>query len=607
MLGNPPWERIKLQEKEWFAERRPAIANAPNAAARRKLIEALREDDPALYAAFQEDRRAAEGESHLVRAGGRYPLCGRGRINTYAIFAETNRMLVGPRGRAGFIVPSGIATDDTTKFFFGDLMRSESLVSLYDFENRSGLFPAVDSRMKFCLLTLAGRDRPAGRGADFAFFLLGTEGLADPERRFTLSAADLALLNPNTRTAPVFRSRRDADLTRAIYQRVPVLIKEGDPEENPWGISFLRMLDMSNDSHLFRTREQLLAEGWRLAGNTFTRAAGQPVLPAEELPRLPTPDSLLPLYEAKLLHHFDHRWATYDAAPARKRPARAAADEDSDDVETRDLTPAEKDDPTRVAQLRYWVPAAEVAAKLAGRWERGWLLGWRDICRSTDERTVIAGVLPRYGTGDTLLLMLPEKDDATLLGAMAADLDSFVLDYAARQKIGGTHMKYHVFKQLPVLSPTKYIVGCPWAARGQVRDWLAPRVLELTYTAWDLEPFAKDLGYHGPPFRWDEDRRFLLRCELDAAFFHLYGIAQDDVDYIMDTFPIVRRKDEARFPIQGSPLAALGPLGGDYRTKRVILEMYDEMARARAGGPPYQTRLDPPPADARAAHGEARL
>jgi hypothetical protein len=113
-------------------------------------------------------------------------------------------------------------------------------------------------------------------------------------------------------------------------------------------------------------------------------------------------------------------------------------------------------------------------------------------------------------------------------------------------------------------------------------------VLELTYTAWDLQPFARDCGYDGPPFRWDPERRFLLRCELDAAFFHLYGISRDDAAYILDTFPIVRRKDEERF--------------GEYRTQRVILEIYDALAESARTGQPYRTRLDPPPADPRLAH-----
>ncbi|HQB98306.1 MAG TPA: N-6 DNA methylase, partial [Candidatus Cloacimonadota bacterium] len=154
VLGNPPWERVKLQEKEFFSARDADIANAPNAAARKRLIEALPQTDPLLYQAFLAEKRIAEGSSLLIREGGRYPLCGRGDVNTYTVFAELNRILLSDKGRCGCIVPSGIATDDTTKFFFQDLIDTGSLVSLYDFENREGLFPAVDSRMKFCLLTL---------------------------------------------------------------------------------------------------------------------------------------------------------------------------------------------------------------------------------------------------------------------------------------------------------------------------------------------------------------------------------------------------------------------------------------------------------------------
>lgn len=141
-------------------------------------------------------------------------------------------------------------------------------------------------------------------------------------------------------------------------------------------------------------------------------------------------------------------------------------------------------------------------------------------------------------------------------------------------------MSFYFIKQLPIISPQNYIQ--------MDIDLIRTRVPEPSYAAWDLQPFAQECGYHGPPFRWDEERRFLLRCELDAAYFHLYGIARDDVDYIMDTFLIVKRKDEAAH--------------GEYRTKRVILEIYDAMQHAIETGQPYQTLLDPPPADPRVAH-----
>jgi len=642
VLGNPPWERIKLQEKEWFASRSPEIANAPNAAARRKMISALAKEDPALYNALLEDRRKSEGDSHLVRNSGRYPLCGRGDINTYAIFAETMRLILGPTGRVGCIVPSGIATDDTTKFFFQDLMDSRSLVSLYDFENREGIFAGVHRSYKFCLLTLTGSARPATRGAEFVFFAHNTGDLLEKERRFTLSAEDIALINPNTRTCPVFRSRRDAELTKEIYRRVPVLVKEGSPEENPWGIKFATMFHMANDSHLFRTREQLEHEGWRLVGNVFV--CGE--------------KKYLPLYEAKMLHHFNHRFGTY-----------AGINNNSGNTHL----PAPNDDqlknPTYQIMPRYWVPEEEVLVKVAqvpsmvkmayssgiesdcsealGLWIAGfrvnrnqeaqipgelfksmsqffidwlavkkmetdhplteddlaiisqcsscleaakkiiarkvpgWLLGWRDITNATNERTVIACIFSLAGSGDTELLILFKNINAISAGLLLACLSSFALDYVARFKVGGTHLKFFTFKQLPVLPPSRYHQSTAWASNESLCQWIFFRVLELTYTAWDLKPFALECDYNGPPFRWDEERRFLIRCELDAAYFHLYGIERDDVDYIMETFPIVKRKDEAKY--------------GTYRTKEVILDIYDQMKKAMDTGKPYQTMLDPPP------------
>jgi hypothetical protein len=554
VLGNPPWEHTELKEKEWFAVRQPEIAAAATADERKRKILDLRSEDSDLYLAFQEAKRVQEGISHFATVSGRNPLCGRGRINTYTIFAETMRLVVSGWGRVGCIVPSGIATDDTTKFFFQDVMSSRGLVSLYDFENREGLFPAVDSRMKFCLLTMTGSSRPTGRGTSFIFFAQRVSDLTDENRRFTMSSQEIANLNPNTRTCPIFRTRRDVEITKAIYQRVPVLVREGPPEANPWSLSFKQgLFNMAGDSGHFRTREDLERAEWQLEGNIFHRAG----------------DRYLPLYEAKMIHQFDHRWATYEAQ------------------DIRELEPADKKDPLRLALPRYWVPSSEVDVRLHDQWDRQWLPGWRDITNTTNERTVIASILPRVGVGHQCPLFLTTKSFPPI-HALLSNLDCFPLDFCARQKIGGGHLTYFILKQLPIFPPSTYSDSVPWSPSQVLAEWLLPRVIELTYTAWDLKAFALDCGYDAPPFRYDDQRCFLIRCELDAAFFHLYGINRDNADYIMDTFPIVRRKDEATH--------------GDYRTKRVILELYDSMRTAIDTRRPYTTRLDPPPADPRVAH-----
>ncbi len=543
VLGNPPWERVKLQEQEFFAARDPDIASAPNAAARKRLIRELADRDPALMAEFEAAKRQADGESHLIRTSGRYPLCGRGDVNTYAVFAETDRILLGDRGRLGVILPTGIATDATTQYFFKDLVLGRNLASLYDFENRKPLFEAVDSRVKFCLLTLSGWASPVD-AATFAFFAHDPTDLARPDARFQLTPEEITLLNPNTGTCPVFRTRRDAEITLGIYRRVPVLIRHGDPAGNPWGVSFMTMFHMSNDSGLFRTRAQLQAARWELHGNVFRHGD----------------ETMLPLYEAKMIHHFDHRWATYDETGA-----------------IRGVTPAEHDDPHFVVRPRYWVPAPEVDAALLDRWKHQWLVGFRDITNSTNERTMIAGLMPRVAVGNNLPLLLSSNPDAWALPGV---LTSVVLDFPARLSVGGTHMNFFIAEQLPVAGPQPLASGPPWAGAAFL-DWLRPPVLELTYTAWDMEPFARDLGDSGPPFRWDEERRAVLRAELDGAFFHLYGIERDDADYILSTFPIVHRNDQARH--------------GEHRTRRLVMEAYDGIAKAIASGELFRSTLDPPP------------
>ncbi|MBF0124998.1 MAG: N-6 DNA methylase, partial [Magnetococcales bacterium] len=227
LLGNPPWERIKLQEQEFFAARSQPIATAANAAARSQLIQALHRPDAdladrTLFQAYEQEKRQAEATSQFCRTSGRFPLTGCGDVNTYALFAELFLHLHATDGRAGFIVPTGIATDDSTKRYFEAIALGQRLVSLLDFENKEAIFAGVHRSFKFALLTL-GQGVTATR---FTFFATRAEHLLEPERQFSLTAAEIQLINPNTRTCPVFRSQMDAELTKKIYRQVPVLIRE---------------------------------------------------------------------------------------------------------------------------------------------------------------------------------------------------------------------------------------------------------------------------------------------------------------------------------------------------------------------------------------------
>lgn len=271
ILGNPPWEHVELKEQEFFAARDPEIAKAAGAK-RKRLIATLVERDPQLHSHYESEKRRIDGVRHFAAASDRYPLTGRGRIKTDSVFAELFRSLTSPRGRTGVIVPTGIATDATTQYFFKDLVTTKSLVALYDFENARPIFDGVHRSFKFCLLTMSGRTATTP-AASFAFFLHDPGDIGSAE--FGLTPEEITLLNPNTGTLPIFRTRRDAEITLGIYRRVPVLIKEGDPDGNPWGISFMQgLFNMTSDSHLFHTREQLEDDGWELDGNVFVKNVG---------------------------------------------------------------------------------------------------------------------------------------------------------------------------------------------------------------------------------------------------------------------------------------------------------------------------------------------
>jgi hypothetical protein len=554
LLGNPPWERIKLQEEEFFATRSPLVAESQHKAERGQRIELLKQGmllhtlypeveaaqglmppnqaEQQLYADFISARRIAEASSLYAHDSGRYPLTGVGDVNTYALFAETFSQLMSEQGRAGFVVPTGIATDDSTKAFFAHITQSRSLASLYDIENREKLFPVVDSRMKFCLLTLGTATQ-----AKFACFITNVNQLSDLRRCFQLTPDEFHRINPNTLTCPVFRSERDAELTKKLYRAAPVLIEDNKTNGNPWGITFMTMFHMSNDSYLFRN--------------------------------LPATDHL-PLYEAKLIHQFDHRWATY-----------------MPDGTSRDMTLAEKQDPSRNAVPRYWVAAAEVEQRLdAKNWQRGWLMGWRDITNATNERTVIASVVMRVGVGHKMPLILCQTaPSAQHSAALYGNLNSLTLDYLARQKVGGTSLTYFYLKQFPILPPDRYT---------EVDlAFIVPRVLELTYTAHDLKPWAEDLSYDGEPFAWNPNRRAVLRAELDAYYAKLYDLTRDELRYILDpadvmgddypseTFRVLKTNEMREF--------------GEYRTARLVLREFDRMVLADAAHEPYLSLLVPPP------------
>ncbi|SBO43110.1 N-6 DNA methylase [Cyanobium sp. NIES-981] len=514
VLGNPPWEMVQVDPQEWFACRNSQISIAKTSAIRSNLIGDLASSDPALFREYELAVAANNGSQGFFHTSGRFPNSSVGRLNLAYLFTEAVINIVSRDGRAGMIVPSGISTDSFTQALFRTIVES-GLVSLFSFENEDFIFSNVHHSFRFGLLTLGKTKNPS-----FAFFLRRPDDIVRTGKIFSMSKEDFDIINPNTKNCPVFRSQQDYALAKKIYSSTPVLVNDEDPVNgNRWMTSFMLMFMMNTDSHLFRSAP----------------SAG-----------------LCPLYEGKMIHQYDHRWATYEQ-----------------DGSTRDVSESEKVDHDYKGISRHWVDRALVEEKLKSKqWNYKWLIGWRDVTSAHVLRTFIASVVPATAAGNNLPLLLTGKlDDNRLYAALLGNLNSLSLDFVARMKTGGNHLNFYIVKQLPIITPKTYT--------NSHLGFILSRVLELTYTAHDLKPWAEDLGYDGPPFIFDPERRSLLRAELDAFYAHLYGLNRDELRYILDpadvmgpdypseTFRVLKNNEIRQF--------------GEYRTQRLVLEAWDRL------------------------------
>jgi len=552
VLGNPPWEVVQLSEKEYFESRMPEIA-ALKGTARKRAISNLATNRPDLFAEFARDKRDSDAVNELVRASGRFDLTTHGKINTYGLFAELFLGLRTRDGQAGVILPNGIATDANTSPFFRQISNNKILVSLISFYEVRKWFSGTDDRRDFCLMTIGATN---GHTL-FASLLNDIAEIHDPRRCFIISASDIAQINPNSLTAPAFRSRRDFNLTVSIYGRVPIFIEEESGSKrfqagNPWNVEYRQgLFNMTSDSTLFRTNEQLSDNGWQRRGRQWAKdgCAGY-----------------VPLLEAKMFHHFHHRFG--DGSKLIERPVNAGWPEPS----TEELV-----DPRYEVDPWYWIPERELIAQLGEYgWSCEWFLAFRDITKAGNERSVISSFIPLNGVGHTSPLIF-SATRPELVAALQANLSAIALDFVARQKIGGAHLTYGYLNQLPILPPAAYTeVDLAFIVR---------RVLELTYTSHSMAPFARDLGYDGAPFAWDEDRRAQLRAELDAWYALAYGLTRDELRYVLDpkdvmgadypseTFRVLQKNEVAKY--------------GQYRTRDLVLAAYD----AKVASAPDTTSL----------------
>jgi hypothetical protein len=519
IVGNPPWDRMKLQQVEWFAARKREIAMAPRASDRKAMIEHLIEIDDPLAADFVKASRRAEIAAQLARDGGDYPLLSGGDINLYSLFVERAQTLIKPDGMVGLLTPIGIGTDMTNSKFFSMLAKAEKIKTFIAFENRRGwLFADVHHEDQPTVFVFGGQ---SGEYTKFQFAVRLTE-MPHPDGSSTtmLSAGQCRKINPNTGTVPMFRSMRDTALISEIYERLPVLVDRSDGTEvKAWPVRYMTMFHMTNDSGLFRTSSELKEKegAYPIGGQRLRNAAGDWV----------------PLFEGKMVSMYNHRYAGVRTSSSGVSGQGVAIHSQEEQLA----------DPGFLPTPRYWISENNLRLRLP------FVVGFNDICNTNNKRSLIAAMVPRSGYGNKLPILVPELNaDSTIVVPLLGNLCAIVCDYVARQKIQSRNLNLYILEQLPIVPPETYDqVHFGGKSAGEI---VREAVLELTYTAHDMAPFARAMGYVKPdgairpPFIWDEDRRLHLRAKLDALYFHLYGVMnREDVSYIYSTFPIVEREE----------------------------------------------------------------
>jgi Eco57I restriction-modification methylase len=511
VIGNPPWDRMKMQEVEWFAARAPEVALQERAADRKALITEMKAAGHPLIAPYERASALAEKAMGLARRSGEYPLLSRGDINIYSLFVERAQSLIKQDGIAGILVPSGILSDAGSECFMKSIIQGKRFVLGIDFFNRRSngtlFFPDVYYRFKFCVFIASGKTRKQEHG-EAAFFVRDV-GLIPHINLIEISESKLQKINPGRFVLPIIKDSRDVDVVTKIFQAENAH-RMGDTSPR-----YSYMFHMAADSSKFFTITRLEAEGgYPLDASTWRWHE----------------KSLVRLFEGKMIQAFDHRAASlsfYKSNIFRTGEGESTTDD-------------EHADPAFLVTPRFYV-------ELYDEWQSscGWALAIKDITSTTNTRSTICSLIPKAGAGHTLAILFEDRDDPAS-HALCANLNSFALDFVARTKIQGNHLTLNILNDLPIIRSQAYSRSF---GRRTAADIVKDHTLRLTYTAHDMAAFAGDMGYFNndgsvkPPFIWNENERRHLRARIDALYFILYGLTDDEIRYILSTFPIVERKD----------------------------------------------------------------
>lgn len=559
MLGNPPWEKINLEDKEFFETRDKRISSITKSAQRTKAINQLELVNPVLYNEYCDALVKANKTINFYKTSQSFKYGNEGLLNTYPLFTELVVNFINEKGKAGLVVPSGFFGDDTISPLFRFCVKNDFVDSIFDFENTKNIFPSVHKQTRFSLITF-GKKNKLPHGFKAKFYLTDPIDIHNKEiSRLNFDYSILKKFNPNNLVCPSFKSQFEFDLNKKIF-KFGVLKDEEDVENK---IEVHRMINMSSDSNLFE--------------NEYFEGS-------------------LPLYESKLFYLFDHRYSTFE-------------DSSIEDIRTgnaADVSNAQKQNAVFNIVPRYFIDKNIIVDKNEKwGWKNKWYLAYRYISRYTNERTAICSIIPpSVVSNSSYLIFIHVIQDLILQKAL---INSLVFDFIVRSKVTLNFPPVILFQ-------TPRITGSDINATEKL--FIITKALELSYSAWDIKSFADDVwkeadedlkaaihnqweankaatGGHTwsppdwceidpegcplPPFKWDEDRRSILKAELDAIYAKLYGLTTEELRYILDpqdvygpdfpgeTFRVLKEKEIRLY--------------GEYRTRRLVLEAWERLER----------------------------
>lgn len=427
VVGNPPWDRMKLQEVEWFAARRREIALAQRASDRKRMIQELAvADDPLIYD-YEKASGRAEASVGRARKSGEYPLLSGGDVNIYSLFVERALGLISDNGMVGLLTPIGIGADKTAAKFFSNVSEAKQIKAFLAFENKGGwLFKDVHHEDQPTILVVGGKER---RYESFRYGVkLHQLPSDDTSSVVMLTSEDCRRLNPNTGTVPIYREVAAGALLTKMYKHGTVLVdRSGGVETKAWPVKYRTVFHMTNDSRCFRTLDELqdFEGAYPVGREKFSSANGD----------------WYPLYEGKMISIYNHRYAGVQANGNNLSGQGVAVHSTDEQLENPEFTPVP----------RYWILEDGLGVS------NDYSLAFNDICNTNNRRSLISAIVPRAGYGNKLPILQPVADlMAEELSLLLANFCSIACDFAARQKIQSRNLNKYILEQLPVIPPERF-------------------------------------------------------------------------------------------------------------------------------------------------------